>query len=77
MIIRIHHECAGGIENFVRSLMPNGNLEGPIFLSHTHKINGFFFLLTLNALFYIGNKKHVKDFKKNPNTLSCDIHVTL
>ena len=54
--IRIHHECDGGIEKSVPRItdwhheacrvMPNGDREGRIFLSHTYTNNGVFFLLT-------------------------------
>ena len=53
-VIRIHHECEGGIETSVPRItdwhhetcrvMTNGDPEGHIFLSHPHKNNGFFFL---------------------------------
>ena len=71
-IIRIHHECDGGIEkSFPRitdwhhqvcRVMTNGDHEGLIFLSHPQTNYGFFFLLTNEYLFYIG-KKHEKGFQ--------------
>ena len=55
-IIRIHHECEGGIEKSVPRItdwhheacrvMTLGDREGRIFLSNPHTDNGFFFLLT-------------------------------
>ena len=55
-IIKIHHECEGGIEKSVPRItvwhheacrvMTNGDHEGRIFLSHPHTNNGFVFLLT-------------------------------
>ena len=59
--MRIFHECEGRIEKSVPRIavwhheacrvMTNGDLEGPIFLSHPHRNNGFFFLLTTVFLF--------------------------
>ena len=59
-IIRIHHECQGGIEKSVPRItkwhheacrvMINCDHEGQIFLSHTHTNNGFFFLLNTKYL---------------------------
>ena len=60
VIIRIYHECEGGIEKSVPRItnwhheacrvMTNGDREGLIFLSHPHTNNGFFFLLTAKYL---------------------------
>ena len=54
---RIYHECKGGIEKYIPKItvwhceacrvMPNSDLEGPIFLSHPHTNNGFIFFLTI------------------------------
>ena len=59
--MRIFHECEGRIEKSVPTIavwhhkacrvMTNGDLERRIFLSHSHRNNGFFFLLT-TAFFY-------------------------
>ena len=59
-IIRIPHECEGGIEKSVPRItdwhhkacrvMSNCDPEGQIFLSHPHMNNGFFFLLTTKYL---------------------------
>ena len=43
-------------------VMTNGDHEGCIFLSHPHRKNGFFFLLTTKYLILYW-KKHVKDFQ--------------
>ena len=58
--IRIHHECEGEIAKSIPRItdwhheacqvMTNGDHEGQIFLSHPHKINGVFFLLTTEYL---------------------------
>ena len=64
-MIRIYHECEGGIEKSVRTItdwyheigrvMTNGDHEGRIFLFHPHTNNRFFSCSPLNASFYIGN----------------------
>ena len=67
-IIRIYHECEGGIEKCIpRSthwhhkacrVMKIIDHEGRIFLSHPHTNNGFFFLLTTKCfILYWKNKK--------------------
>ena len=71
--IRMHHECEGGIEKFVPRItdwhhkacrvMPKGDREERIFLSHPHTNNGFFFLLT-TVFFYLEIS-----FQKSLNTL--------
>ena len=76
-IIRIYHECEDGIEKSVPRitdwydeachLMTTGDREGPIFLSHPHKNNGFFFLLT-SILEKLG-----KDIQKILNMLRCEL----
>ena len=55
-IIRIHHECEGGIENSIPRIthwhheacrvMTNADPEGRIFLFHPHTNNGFVFLVS-------------------------------
>ena len=60
-LIRIHHECEGGIEKSVLRitflhheacrLMTNGDSKKWIFLFHPHTNNGFFFVLT--TVFFI------------------------
>ena len=62
MLIRIHHECEGGIEKSIPRIadwhhgvcqvMINGELEGQIFLSHPFTINGFFFLPTTTKVIF-------------------------
>ena len=74
LIIRIYHECEGGIEKSVLRItdwhheacrvMTNGDQEGPIFLSHPPLNNGFFFLLTTSYLIYIG-KNLIKPSRKS------------
>ena len=59
-ITRIYHECEDGIEKTVSNIidwhqeacqeMTNGDREERIFLSHPHKNNGLFFLLTTKYL---------------------------
>ena len=59
-IIRIHHECEGGIEIYVPRItvlhheacrvMTNGDREGRVFLSHPNTNNVFLFLLTTKYL---------------------------
>ena len=54
-IIKIYHECEGGIEKSVAGItvchykacekMTNGDRQGHIFLSHLHTNNIFFFFL--------------------------------
>ena len=61
--IRIYHECEGWIEKSVPRIavwhyeacqvMPNGDLEGRIFLSYPHTNNRFFFLLTTVLFIYL------------------------
>ena len=70
--IRIRHE--DGTENSVPRitgwhyetcrLMPNGDNEGQIFLSHHHTNNGFSFLLTTKYRIYIG-KNMKKAYRKS------------
>ena len=43
-----HHEAC--------RVMPNGDPEGQIFLSHPHKNNGFLFLYTIEFHIFIQNK---------------------
>ena len=52
-IIRIYHECKGGIEKYVLRItfwhheawrVLKTDPKGQVFLSHTHKNKGFFFL---------------------------------
>ena len=72
--IRIHHECAGGIKKSVSRItdwhhkacrvMTKGDHEGGIFLSHPHRYNGFFFLLTTKYCIFIF-EKHEKKATKN------------
>ena len=38
-------------------MMTNGDCEGQIFLSHPHKNNGFFFLLTIKYLILCQKKR--------------------
>ena len=62
-IIRIHHECEGGIGESVTRItvwhheacrvMTNVDPEGRIFLSHLHTTNGFFSCLPLNTAFHV------------------------
>ena len=69
--IRIYHECEGGIEKPVPritnwhheacTVMTIGDREERIFLSHPHKNNGFFFLLTVKYLIL-----YWKDMKRLP-----------
>ena len=68
-IIKIHHECEGGIEkSFLRitnlhheacRVMSNGDREGQIFLYHP-----FFFLLTTKYLILYW--KYMKKLPENP-----------
>ena len=77
-IIRIHHECEGGIEKSVPRItiwhheacrvMTNGDPEGRIFITHPHTNNGFFFLLTIKYCILYW-KKHENDFQKILNRL--------
>ena len=60
-IIRIYHECEGGIGKSVPRIlfwhhkacrvMTNSDYEGRIFQPNPHTNNGFFFLLTIDLLF--------------------------
>ena len=61
-IIRIHHECEGGIEKQsvpmttdwhckACQVMANGDHEGRNFISHPHTYTGFYFLLTTLSFF--------------------------
>ena len=80
-IIRIHHECEGGIDKSVLRItdchheacrvMTNGDCEGQILLSHPHTNNGLFSCSPLSTAFYIG--KHEKVFQKILNSLRCDM----
>ena len=83
-IIRIHHECEGGIEKSIPRIinwyykacrvMTKGDRKGQIFLSHPHANNGFLFLLTTNyPILYL--KKHEKDFQKILNMLRWFSHT--
>ena len=73
-IVRIHHECEGGIEKSVPRVtvwhheacrvMTKGDPEGRIFLSHPHTNNGFFFLLTTR--YHILYWKNMKRLQENP-----------
>ena len=73
---------AGGIEKSVPRItnwhhqacrvMTNGDHEGQIFLSHPHKNNGLFFLLTTRYIILYW-KKDEKGVQKILNTLKCDM----
>ena len=64
--IRIYQECKGAIEKSVPRnavwveetclVMTNGDSEGQIFLSHTQRNNGFFFMLTIKYRILCLNK---------------------
>ena len=66
--------CEGGIEKSVFRItdwnheacraMTNGDHEGQIFLSHPHRNNGFFFLLTTKQPFLYW--KSIKKIPENP-----------
>ena len=67
-IIRIHHECKGEIEKSDPMItdclvMPNGDRERKIFLSHSHTNNGLFFLLATKYLILYW-KKHDKGVQR-------------
>ena len=57
---KIHHDCESGIEKSVPRItdwhhdacrvMTNGDPDGRMFLSHAHRNNGFFFLVTTKYL---------------------------
>ena len=81
-IIRIYHECEGGIEKSIPRItvwhheacrvMTNGDHERQIFLSHPHMNNGFFFLLTTKYLIsYL--ERYEKGFQKILYMLRCNI----
>ena len=87
-IIRIHHECEGGIEKSVPRitdwhheacrLMTNGDHEGRIFLSHPHTNNGFFFLLTTKYLIlYWKNMKRLPENPEYAEVRRDDVTLTL
>ena len=56
-IVRFYYKCKGGVGPFVQRIvvwhheaclvMPNGDQEGQIFLSHSHTNNALFFLAYL------------------------------
>ena len=61
LIIRIYHECEGGIEKYWHheacQVMTNGDCKGQIFLSHPHTNNRFFSCSPLNTTFLYLKKK--------------------
>ena len=62
-IIKIHHKCEGRIEKSVPRITDwhheacRVDCEGHIFLSHPHRNNGFFFLLTTYLISHFYWKK--------------------
>ena len=87
-IIKIYHDCEGGIEKSGRSInswhleayrvMTNGDHEGQIFLPHPHTNNGFFFLPTTKSrILYLKNMKRVPENPEFAEMKHGDVTFTL